>query len=121
MSKSVFTLDLSKAASKDLEAVIENAVKKESVIKKGYKAFVMDSYDGDSVFLGLIYEIINSKEACASIATVVIAWIKLKNGKKIVIKKDGVKIEASNLTQKELEAILEKGSELVIGEEKKAE
>lgn len=121
MSKSVFKLDLSKDASKELETLIENAVTRESVKKKAHKAYVMDSHDGGSTFLGLVYEIINSKEACAAIAAVVIAWIKSKNGKKVVIKKNGVEIEASNLTHKELQAILEKGTELVIGEDKDAE
>lgn len=98
---------------KSIESIIPAAHR-----TKARKMFVRDSLDGGSTLLGLVYEIINSKAACAAIAAVVIAWIKSRNGKKVIIKKDGVRIEASNLTQQELESILERGSKVVIDTEK---
>lgn len=120
MSKSVFKIDLSKSVIADLEKEVEAVIPQDQRTKAS-RMFVMDSYDGGSVLLGIIFEIINSKAACAAIAGVLIAWIQTRNGKKIIIKKDGVKIEASNLTQKQLEDMLEKGSKLVIDTEKETE
>lgn len=105
MTKSVFKVRLSKSVGEELIPYIEEIIPAEAR-KMGVRARVGDSAPSASspasVILGYIFEFIQNKDVCYSVAAVVAAWIRAKNSKKIIIKKGGYKIEASNLTDEEL-------------------
>ncbi|EAA4374022.1 hypothetical protein GSI16_004247 [Salmonella enterica] len=105
MTKSVFKVRISKSVGEELIPYIEEIIPAEAR-KMGVRARVGDSAPSASspasVILGYIFEFIQNKDVCYSVAAVVAAWIRAKHSKKIIIKKGGYKIEASNLTDEEL-------------------
>ncbi|MBE5221599.1 hypothetical protein IG608_08990 [Pectobacterium sp. A113-S21-F16] len=67
-----------------------------------------DSVGSSSVLLDFIIEVVNSKPTCAAIAAVLIAWIRASHNRKLTIKrKNGEKRTYENLTESELQRILQ--------------
>ena len=108
MTKSVFTIHLSKSAGKELKPYIEQ------VINDSDRTMSVHAKVGDSIYagsaasnvFGYVFEFIQNKDVCYTVAAIVIAWIRSKNGKKISITKDGYSIKAENLNEKQLFKIL---------------
>lgn len=105
MTKSVFKVRLSKSVGEELIPYIEQVIAAENR-KMGVRARVGDAAPSASspasVILGYIFEFIQNKDVCYSVAAVVAAWIRAKHSKKIIIKKGDYEIEASNLTEQQL-------------------
>lgn len=106
MTKSVFKVRISKKVDaqllKDIKQLIPEEERTQSI-----RVRTADSIDALSSVQEIILEIIHSKPACIMIATVILAWIRAKHSKGIVIKKDGFTLECKNLTEHELSKILE--------------
>ena len=81
MTKSVFKVRLSKSVGEELIAYIEEIIPAEAR-KMGVRARVGDSAPSASspasVILGYIFEFIQNKDVCYSVAAVVAAWIRAK-------------------------------------------
>ncbi|HIG3339245.1 hypothetical protein M2X80_22635 [Klebsiella pneumoniae] len=105
MTKSVFNLRLSKSAAKELTPYIEQVIQEHDrsrsvVARVGDSAPMVGSTT--SVIIGYVFEFIQNKDVCYSVAAVVAAWIRAKHSKKITIHKGDYKIEAENLTEEQL-------------------
>ena len=116
MTKSVFTLHLSKQAGSELRPYIEKIIAAEdrTFITK---ARVGDSTNTVSTITAYLFELIQNKDVCYTMAAIFVAWVRSKNNKSITIKKDGFTIEAKNLNEEQFYKIFsEATSELKIEE-----
>ncbi|MCU5775133.1 hypothetical protein N5923_23255 [Erwiniaceae bacterium BAC15a-03b] len=109
MTKSVFTIRLSKSVGKDMMPYIEKIIPQESR-KMSVRALTFDSAsgggNGDNV-IGYIFEFIQNKDVCYSVAAIVIAWIRARNGKGISLRKGDTRVDITGLNEKELYKILD--------------
>jgi len=108
MTKSVFTVRLSKSAGIEMKPYIEQIIPPESR-KMGIRAMAFDSASGsggDNI-VGYIFEFIQNKDVCYSVAAIIIAWIRARNGKSVTFRKGDALIDAKGLNEKELFKILE--------------
>ena len=108
MTKSVFTIRLSKSAGLEMKPYIEKMIPPESR-KMGIRAMAFDSASGNGGdnIVGYIFEFIQNKDVCYSVAAIVIAWIRARNGKSVTLRKGDTLIDAKGLNEKELFKILE--------------
>lgn len=107
MTKSVFTVHLSKTAGNDMKPFIEKIIPQDDR-KMRIKAMVFDSASsGGNNVVGYIFEFIQNKDVCYTFAAIVIAWIRSKHGKSVIIRKGDTTIEAKGLTEKQLAEILQ--------------
>lgn len=108
MTKSFFTVRLSKSAAKELKPHIEKVIPQESR-KMSIRARTFDSASGNAGdnIVGYIFEFIQNKDVCYTFAAIVIAWIRSRHGKSITFKKGDTKIEVKGLNGQELYKILE--------------
>ncbi|WP_139109837.1 hypothetical protein [Kosakonia oryziphila] len=116
MTKSVFILNLSKEAFSELRPYIEEAISADcrTIMTK---ARTGDSVNTVSVITAYLFELLQNKEVCYTMAAIFAAWVRSKNNKSITIKKDGYTIEAKNLNEKQLYKIFsETKTELKIEE-----
>jgi hypothetical protein len=107
MTKSVFTVHLSKSAGNEMKPFIEKIIDQDDR-KMRIKALAFDSATGSSGdnLIGYVFEFIQNKDVCYSFAAIVIAWIRSRSGRSIIIRKGNTVIEAKGLTEKELKDIL---------------
>lgn len=105
MTKSVFTISLSKSVGEEMKPFIEEIIAQENRTLR-MRARTGDSVKAVTAVIGYVFEFIQNKEVCYTVAAVVIAWIRSKHGKRISIKKDGYEIDARNLTEQELFKLL---------------
>lgn len=80
----------------------------------GVKYQVQDPRAGGTVFAsGAVIEVLQSAAMWGSLATIVVAFIKNRRGRKVIITtKEGVVIHVEGLSPKELEKILESAKNL---------
>ncbi|MDJ0042937.1 hypothetical protein [Pantoea allii] len=109
MTKSVFTVHLSKSAGNEMKPFIEKIIDHDDR-KMRIKAMAFDSATGSSGdnLIGYVFEFIKNKDVCYSFAAIVIAWIRSRSGRTVIIRKGDTVIEAKGLTEKELSEILSK-------------
>ena len=91
-----------------MKPYIEKIIPTESR-KMGIRALAFDSASGnggDNV-IGYIFEFIQNKDVCYSVAAIIIAWIKARNGKSVTLRKGDTIIDVKGLNEKQLFNILE--------------
>ncbi|OSX83713.1 hypothetical protein B9L20_16660 [Serratia marcescens] len=105
MTKSVFTISLSKSVGEEMKPFIEEIIAQENRTLR-IRARTGDSVKAVTTVIGYVFEFIQNKEVCWTVGAIVIAWIRSKHGKRISIKKDGYELDARNLTEQELFKLL---------------
>lgn len=76
MTKSVFTISLSKSVGEEMKPFIEEIIAQENRTLR-IRARTGDSVKAVTTVIGYIFEFIQNKDVCYTVAAVVIAWIRL--------------------------------------------
>lgn len=106
MSAKNFSIRMSPEVSNELLVLVEEALPRQDRITKR-RAMNFDSVDMASQLLSVVVEIINSKYACLTVATVIVSWMKLKK-RRVIVKSGNTQIDINNVTKEELAVILSK-------------